>query len=216
MIPVTRLGAVLGAVVAVWLLSDAQKPAAADETCPKTAYPHHHDTDDTYVAIRPPEANETVENVLLRDGKPVGCENPRFRLVYSDDVDPDPNPDVAAHKLFERLTQNGNGWVDRPVNGDPGYGGPNFLTHDDKNPTSGRPETGIRERHSDHLVVGWRGAVGCRRPLVWIFQWPDESGEEPGHPQKVHVKPVLLEFVKRRNEDGCKEPGNRDADGGGP
>lgn len=131
-------------------------------------------------------SGETIESVIYPGQQPVGCINPRFRLVHGGDR--------AAEDLFNRLTV---GFMDAPLDASTTmYGAPNFLT--------------AMRYQSGGMAVGWRHSVLCRRPLVWIFRWPGEFHKMPG------VKPVLLEFIDEPNAENCPPNQKRDADGGGP
>jgi hypothetical protein len=202
MIRFIRSGLVLSAIVAAWSLSGCTPssaptpptpmPGSTDNGCPKTLYSHPDDKDDIYVAIPSEVSGEKIDDVLIPGGKPVGCENPRVRLVHGTEQD--------AKNLFDRLTKDApRGYTQGRVAPHflRGYGAGNFLTD-------------IRIRKIDGVAVGWRTHIECRRPLVWIFQWPDESSQKPG------VKPVLLEFTDEPAAEHCHPLESKDADGGGP
>lgn len=170
------------------------QPAPVSNGCPVTPFSHQSDAADSYVALPSPVPGETVQDVLLPGGKPVGCENPRFRLVHGTEQD--------AQALFDRLTKS-----------DPkGYITASAATRGNfrANGASYSLVQELRIRRSDGMAVGLRPHFGCRRPLLWIVQWPGEGTQSPG------VKPVLLEFADAAMEQSCKPRGYGDADGGGP
>lgn len=197
MLPFFRLAPVLGVVVSAWLLSGCTVPPAAvavatpapaaakDDGCPLQRYARQGDT---AVAIPAEVAGQTIADVLVPGGRPVGCENPRFRLVKGDERD--------ARALFERLTR-----------GSPKMGAGQSVNLRDYGLRGLMTEVRMRP---DGIAVGWRGHAGCERPLVWISKWPGELDMLPG------VGTVLLEFTGEPSVENCRLGPYRDADGGGP